>query len=155
MELKDLIYFVVSILAVAVLSITIYVKRPKTYFKTVKGKGVANGIILAVGAVIVVAASFYLLRAEAAEFKYFDKGEVFMGLDHTKKLSPMCVSNQYSENGGNSDKLTSNLGVKAEIVSTVDDITSVTVKYTHHSCAFNEDNLSYDALGLEVRYRLW
>lgn len=152
---SNLLYFIAAILVVAALSVAIYVKRPKAYFKTEEGRSVASGIVLAVGAVLVLAVSAYFLKAEAGELKYLDKGEVFIGLDQTKDLSPMCVSNQASAGGGNSDRLTSNLGVRAELIATEDDVTSVSMKYTHHSCAFNADYLGYDALGIEIKYRLW
>lgn len=138
--------FVLAVLLIVSLAITVYVTHPFRYFKTKEGKGALVGIV----AVLVVSLALVLLfpnKAQAEEYKYFNSAELFVGLDNTRKISPMCTT------GVNSDKLTSNVGLKASIISTA--VSSVNLKYTHHSCAVNPDNKSYDALGVEVTYKLW
>lgn len=138
--------FTISILVITALSILVFVKSPLQYFKTKEGKGVAVGIVLAVLISLGIA---LLFPAKAEALEYFQSGEVFVGLDYTKKISPMC------DVGVNNDKLTSNLGLKAAILTSDDRTTDVSFKYTHHSCAVNPDNKSYDAIGIEVKHILW
>ena len=72
---------------------------------------------------------------------------VFAGLDATKNISPQC------EEGGPSDRVTSNMGFRAHHYD--DGKLSIHSKYTHHSCAFSPDDKSYDGLGFELERRLW
>jgi hypothetical protein len=138
--------FLSAILFIVLAVILVFVPSPTKYFKTKEGKGVLFGI----GAVVLLSLALVLIfpnKAQAEEYKYLSSAELFVGLDNTRKISPMC------DVGENSDKLTSNVGLKASIISTA--ASSVNVKYTHHSCAVNPDNKSYDALGVEVTYKLW
>ena len=128
-------------------------RRAVAYFKTREGLGVLKGIALfAVGVPAVVLFITFLLGlfgSKAAAGEYFAFGDLYLGLDNTNKPSPMC------EDGDNSSRLTSNGGLIANIYRSDDQRFQLNTKYTHHSCAFNADDKSYDALGLEVRYRLW
>lgn len=81
--------------------------------------------------------------------QWFQGGWMYLGLDTLRKESPQCHP------GAVSDKLTSNGGVEVNILQSFDQRFRLNAKYTHHSCAFNEDSLSYDSLGLVVVYRLW
>ena len=114
-----------------------------SYLNTKEGKGVLVGIVLFIG----VALLFTIPKAFADDVRYFTHAEVFVGLDYTKKLSPMC------EEGGADDKATSNGGFRFNILES--DRTIFNLKYTHHSCAFSPDTKSYDALGAEITYRFW
>ena len=114
-----------------------------SYLSTKEGKGVLAGIVLFIGIALVFAAP----RAFSEEVRYFTHAEVFVGLDYTKKLSPMC------EEGRADDKATSNGGFRFNILES--DRTIFNLKYTHHSCAFSPDTKSYDALGAEITYRFW
>lgn len=138
--------FLSSILVITILVILGFVSSPTKYFKTKEGKGVLVGIVAVLGVSIALVLIFPS-KAQADEYKYLSSAELFVGLDNTRKISPMCTT------GVNSDKLTSNVGLKASIISTA--VSSVNLKYTHHSCAVNPDNKSYDALGVEVTYKLW
>lgn len=82
-------------------------------------------------------------------YEWFAFGEAYIGLDHTSNLSPQC------EPGGNNDKWTSHGGFRANIIQTSDQVVAFNVKYTHHSCAFNEDRNLYDGVGAELVLRLW
>lgn len=137
--------FISAVLVTTALAIIFFVKEPLTYFKTKEGRGVAAGIGLAVSLGLTVA----LLSPKSQALEYFQGGEVFLGLDYTRKISPMC------DTGVNDDKLTSNLGIRANLLQSDDKRSQVNFKYTHHSCAVNPDNKSYDAGGVEVIYKIW
>lgn len=139
--------FILSIFAIALLSIAFFVKRPTQYFKSGEGKGVLFGIVAAIGVVSAIALFAFSLKSHALEF--FNSGEVYLGLDSTMKLSPMCYA------GENSDRITSNLGLRFSLIQSDDGLARIGAKYTHHSCAFNPDNRAYDAFGLEVVYKIW
>lgn len=146
MGIQGIFFFVISLVSVALVATLVFVKNPKMYFKTKEGLGVLKGILIVLASSVVLAIVFsYANKARAIE--YFDYAEVFVGLDATKKVSPVCDAGQ------NSDRLTSNVGVRANLVRSDDGMSYVNAKYTHHSCAFNPDRGSYDALGLEVTYR--
>jgi len=158
--LASLTFFITTVVIGSILAILLYVKSPRKYFKTKEGLGVLRGILIVTTAVIVLAVgSTFFNKAEAFEyggFKYLDSAEVYLGLEDTVgKVSPMCVPNQDTLDGGNSDRLTSNLGVEADLITTQDGMASVSFKYTHHSCAFNPDNRGYDAAGIVFNYKLW
>lgn len=141
-----MLLFLLSLIISVTLAVVLFVKNPTDYFKTKEGRGVLSGIVLVTFLALLLVLLFPN-KAQAGEYKYFDSAELFVGLDNTRKISPMC------DQGVNSDRLTSNVGLKASIISTA--ISSVNLKYTHHSCAVNPDNKSYDALGVEVTYKLW
>lgn len=122
-----------------------------SYFK--RNLGVLKGIVLFVGAFIVVAvATLWVSSTQADGLKdltYFNYAEIFVGMDHTKKLSPMCHTGEHS------DRLTSNGGIKLNLVSTMSQRVEVNTLYTHHSCAYNRDREQYDAFGVQVVWKLW
>jgi len=118
----------------------------KAYFKAENAKGILAGIGKAVGFALVVALVFSLMGCTGT---YNNEASVYAGLDRTKKLSPMC------EDSGPDSKATSNLGVKWNGYKSKDGKFNTNLKYTHHSCAFSEDNRQYDALGVELEYQLW
>lgn len=143
--------FAISILLVLALSMLIYIGSPRKiyrFFKTSNGAKVLFGVvafIFGLGSLVVF--SLWAQKAEAEELEYFSYAEVFIGVDNTFKVSPQCFP------GENSDKATSNGGVRMSIVR--NKRASVNVKYTHHSCAFNQDRETYDAIGLEATWLLW
>ena len=144
--IPGVLFFAISLVVVSFIATLLFVNNPRQYFKTKEGQGVLKGILAVVFLSLLFAAGlFYANKANALE--YFDYTEVFVGLDATKNVSPMC------DTGQNSDRLTSNVGVRTNLVRSNDSQSFINLKYTHHSCAFNPDNRSYDALGLEVTYR--
>lgn len=110
-----------------------------------EGKDVRTGIVLFMGIGILI-----VLMSGCSDTRYMTKGEIFLGLDNTFKQSPQCrvTSGTYSN-----DRLTSNGGFTLTLAETGD--TELNAKYTHHSCAFNPDRNSYDAIGLEVTKPIW
>lgn len=121
-------------------------KKIIKYFSTKEGKGVLVGIVLFLG--IGGAIALFSPKAEAKELKWFAYSEVFLGLDQTKKISPMC------RKGDISDRLTSNGGLRFNILQSGDRRGEFNILYTHHSCALNGDAKSYDALGFQFTYKI-
>ena len=117
------VMFVVAVLGIALLAIWYRFRTFKnayTFFKTKEGLKILTGIVLFVGVSIFSVAVF-------AQTKYFAYGEVYVGLDNTRKLSPQCKPSK------NSDRLTSNGGFKANLVQSQDNRFELNAKYTHHS----------------------
>ena len=118
------------------------------YFK--ENLGVTKGIIMFTGAFILLAVlSLWARKANAEELTYFNYGEVYVGMDYTKKLSPQC------EDEGPNNRLTSNGGVKVNLIRTKSRIVEINSYYLHHSCAYSEDREQYDAFGVQVTWKLW
>lgn len=118
----------------------------KEYFRTRDGKGVLKGIVLAVVFAVGLAVLFSLGGCSGT---YVNDASVYAGLDRTKKLSPQC------EATGADDRTTSNLGVRVNLYESADERFRTNAKYTHHSCAFSPDDRQYDAVGVELEYKLW
>lgn len=112
------------------------------YFKTDAGKGILKGILLAI---LFVVAGFFLSGCKGV---YPHETSIYAGLDYTKNPSPFC------ESGGVDDRTTSNLGLKHKLYQSYDKLFDINAKYTHHSCAFNEDDANYDSAGIEFELRL-
>jgi hypothetical protein len=109
-------------------------------------KGIIKGVVLAVAFALLMAGASALF---AEEVEWFDDAYVFAGLDYTKKASPMCDSG-----AGGDDHSTSNIGLRVNVFKYGPMKTNW--KYTHHSCAFGEDDKQYDAfIGIELEYKLW
>jgi hypothetical protein len=145
--------FVISILVAGVLAVWMTVGAPskwREYFGTPGGRKILAGIIVFVGAGLL--AALMSAPAKAGDLKWFDYGEVYLGLDYTNRSpSPQCVGDP----GGADERLTSNGGARVNIVSWPDDSFQANLKYTHHSCAVNTDRNTYDGMGVELVYRLW
>jgi hypothetical protein len=120
------------------------------YFKTKDGKGILKGIILAPIAIIVIALALSLLPAKAqASGTWFNDASVFIGIDSTKKVSPQCIPDAVDNRG------TSNLGARLNIWQSDSKNIRLNSKYTHHSCVLGKDDRSYDAVGIELEWRVW
>ena len=115
----------------------------KKYFKSKTGLGILKGVVIA----LLFAAFFALIGCKQGT--YFNDASVYFGLDHTKNISPQCMDD------GADNRTTSNLGLRGNVYRSDDQRFFVNGKYTHHSCAFNEDRNVYDALGAELEYKFW
>ena len=120
------------------------------YFRTQKGRKVAQGILAFVG-VAVLAVGLAQCASAGERGQWFAWGEVYLGIDRQMRgeRSPQCMDD------GPDNRLTSNGGFRANIYQSGDGRMALNGKYTHHSCAFNTDRNLYDALGVELTYRLW
>lgn len=108
--------------------------------------------VFSIAVVISIVIAIFAPKAEAAsdmEGSYFNFTSVFIGIDHTPRVSPQCVE------GGTDDKLTSNLGLRQNIWQSSNKIHDVTFKYTHHSCVFSKDRNGYDGFGVEYNWYLF
>lgn len=131
-------------------------KNLKPFFTSKEGKGVASGIVLAPVVIVLIALAGWLLLPKSARAEgmnvpgtWFKDASVFMGIDHTKKLSPMCAD------GGYDNRSTSNMGAKLNIWQSPSGNVRFNTLYTHHSCAINPDRKSYDAIGVQVEWKFW
>lgn len=154
-------------LLIAVVLVTLLVWRrvpkPMVYFKTDEGKDALAGLIgavpvlyvLCVALVAVLASLAFLLMPRQAHARdmlpgtWFNDATLYMGLDHPRKQSPQCVG------GGMDDRSTSNMGLRLNMWESTNERVRVNTKYTHHSCALNQDRNTVDAIGLEVEIKLW
>lgn len=118
----------------------------REYFRTRTGLGILKGIVIAVGFALGLA---FLGGLVGCSGSYLNGASVYAGLDRTKKLSPQC------EDVGPDVHTTSNLGLRLNLYQSQDERFRTNAKYTHHSCAFSPDDRQYDALGLEMEYKLW
>ena len=118
------------------------------YFKD--NLGVTKGIAMFTGAFILLAVlSLWVREANASQLTYFNYGEIYVGMDYNKRLSPQC------ERDGPNNRLASNGGVKVNLLRTSSRIVEVNSYYLHKSCAYNEDREGIDSFGFEVTWKLW
>lgn len=118
-----------------------------SYFRTKDGLGILKGIVIAVAVAVILAFADIVTAKEKGE--WWSYGEIYFGVDNTDRISPQCYRD------GVNNRITSNLGAKANIFRSSDRKYEFNIKYTHHSCAFNRDRYAYDAIGIEYTYRLW
>lgn len=119
------------------------------FFKTEDGKGILRGIILAPLVIFLLGLALLLLPGKASAGTWANDASVFAGLDYTRKLSPQCERNAIDERG------TSNLGLRFNMWQSESKNVRVNTKYTHHSCALGADDGQYDALGIELEWKVW
>lgn len=119
--------------------------NPITYFMSQTGLGILKGVVLAIA---FASAMAFVGSANADDRRgWFLDAEVYAGIENTQRVSPQCVS------GGLDDTATSNLGLRVNVYQ--NGPFRVNSKYTHHSCAFGEDDDGYDAVGIELIYKFW
>lgn len=121
----------------------------REYFSTRDGKGILRGIIIAPVAILLIALALSLMPSCAQAGTWFNDASVYAGLDWTKKLSPQCRPNSVDDRG------TSNLGAKLNLWQSGSKRVRVNTKYTHHSCALGSDARQYDAVGVEIEWKVW
>lgn len=121
----------------------------RDYFSTRDGRGILKGIVLAPVVILIIAGLILLFSGAAQAGTWFNDASVFAGLDYTKKLSPQCERNSVDERG------TSNLGLRLNLWESDSRNVRVNSKYTHHSCALGPDDRQYDAVGIELEWRVW
>lgn len=119
--------------------------KPSSVIKRLEKSGARKGITMAVVAVVLLGLVFSFVYAEE-EYKYFGSTTVFAGIDYDLKNTPI-----FCEEGDVNDRLTSNFGIRQHLIGKghVD----VSAQYTHHSCALNRDKPTYDAVGLQLKWK--
>lgn len=122
----------------------------REYFSTRDGLGILRGIVLAPAAILLIGFVLWLiLPSRAIAGTFFNDASVFVGLDYTNKLSPQCERNSVDDRG------TSNLGARLNLWESESRAVRVNSKYTHHSCALGADDKQYDAVGVELEWKVW
>ena len=145
-------FLFVSLLVAILLTYMIWIlwgRSWREYFSTKDGKGILKGIVLAPVVILIIAGLILLFSGAARAGTWFNDASVFAGLDYTKKLSPQCERNSVDERG------TSNLGLRLNLWESDSRNVRVNSKYTHHSCALGPDDRQYDAIGVELEWRVW
>lgn len=113
--------------------------------KEKKEKNIRRGWWLFLGVGILLTS----MCSDAQEGSWFNYVDVYLGVDNIFDVSPMC------EQGDLNDKFTSNGGLDFNIYQSYNKRFEWNTHYLHHSCALNTDNLTYDAIGFKITYRLW
>ena len=116
---------------------------PIEYFKTHTGLGILKGVLIAV---VVMGVAVFLGGCSG---NYLNDASAYAGIEATKDVSPQC------ENTGIDPHGTSNLGFKLNLYQSDDGRFRTNAKYTHHSCALSPDRNTYDAVGMELEYKIW
>lgn len=125
------------------------------FVKSKKGKGAVASAGLGISVIAIISLIIFLIpnNANANPFEngtWFNDAGVYIGLDYTKKRSPMCEANDPTDNRG-----TSNMGAWGNLWQSKDKSLRVNSRYTHHSCFIGEDAKGYDGLGVQVEWKLW
>lgn len=135
-----MVEFILLVLLLLALSILVVLKKPKNIIEFFSNnKGALKGIFLA--GLFVLVFGFALEKAIGGEWS--PQVELFAGIDRTFKQSPQCETGKYN------DKLTSAIGLTWVIYRNNNNY--ILMPYTHHSCEFNSDAKSYDAIGLHIK----
>ena len=154
------IALIITGIVISIAAIYVFVFMGKSFkgWKVKEGKGAAASAVLGVGSIILIAFYFSALAAIFGSSNasadtdmngtFFNDTSVFMGIDHTFKVSPQCVE------GGTDDRLTSNLGINQNIWRSYNKIHDISLRYTHHSCVFGKDRNGYDGLGVNYNWTL-
>tara|TARA_R110000772_G_scaffold170373_2_gene282261 strand:- start:1289 stop:1798 length:510 start_codon:yes stop_codon:yes gene_type:complete len=154
------IALIITGIVILVAAIYVFVFLGKSFkgWKVKEGRGAAASAVLGVGSIIFLAFIFSALAAIFGPSKahadtdmngtFFNETSVFLGIDHTFKVSPQCVE------GGTDDRLTSNLGINQNLWRSYNKVHDVSLRLTHHSCVFGKDRNGYDGLGIIYNWTL-
>jgi len=130
------------------------------------------GVIVGLLMLAIVYLTGFIGKAEAAETELIDEFnwaaflELGLGLDYVSNgdKSPQCEPTGTGYDNGPNDRLTSNGGIKLNIMEYRKEILvenkpkllsfEVNGKYTHHSCAVSDDDLMYDGTGIQAVFRI-
>lgn len=142
----DFLFFATGILLASTLGIGVYLLATG---KSLQERAI-NGIIMAavVPAIVVGVLLFASNAFSAPKFTYFEWTEVYAGLEVPKdRVSPQCIESSSGDN-----RLTSNIGARQHLVGFGN--ATVVANYIHHSCAISSDIRIYDAIGIQMQYRI-
>ena len=156
-----MIDFVIDAFGVIVMTIVmivgymayVFVYQGKSFKQWIgrEGEGSITSAALGVGSIVLIAFILFLITSifntvKAESFKngtWLNDTSVFLGIDHTFKISPQCIA------GGTDDHGTSNLGINQNIWRSVNSVFDIDAQYTHHSCVLGKDRNGYDAIGIK------
>lgn len=149
----DFLYFVGLMVVILLTYMTwkLRGKNWKEYFSTKEGNGILASMFRGIGGVILLALLVWLFMGavQAAPGTWVNDAGVFAGIDYTNKVSPACKQNTVDDRG------TSNLGAWVNIWQSESKRVRVNSKYTHHSCVLGADDKQYDAIGVELQWKIW
>lgn len=145
-----IINFIEWTLALLIVVLFALFRTPRNVYNFLKNqKSIVKGILIVLILIPLIAeiAELAVNHAKADEptTTYYNNAFVYTGLDFGKKQLPNCEQ-------GENDNITSNVGFGINLVET--QRTTINAKYTHHSCAFQHDYWSYDAVGVEIKYTI-
>jgi len=157
-EARIAIIITLLVIGAGMIYVFVYLDKSFARWKAKEGRGAAASALLGVGSIIVIG---FIISVAGAIFgssnanadtdmngTFFNDTSVFLGIDHTFKVSPQCVE------GGTDDRLTSNLGINQNLWRSYDKVHDVSLRYSHHSCVFGKDRNGYDGLGLNYSWTL-
>ena len=157
-EMWVAIIITMIVVSAGMIYVFVYLGKSFAGWKAKEGKGAAASALLGVGSIIVIG---FIISVVGAIFgssnasadtdmngTFFNDTSVFLGIDHTFKVSPQCVE------GGTDDRLTSNLGINQNLWRSYNKVHDVSLRYSHHSCVFGKDRNGYDGLGLSYNWTL-
>ena len=120
----------------------------KKYFDEHPKVQVGIVAFVVIGSIVALLFMSGKVSATEPELEWLPYGKVVLGIDNTFNVSPQC-----DPDGKISNRITSNGGIIVGLAKY--GRVEYTAKYTHHSCALNEDRNTYDAIGFSVEFRLW
>lgn len=124
---------------------------PAAVVTYLKSTGAWTGIVVFTGGLTIAVFVLSLIsqKVNAEEVEYFKYTAVTIGLDyditdHDYGHGVFCYK------GKTSDRITSNGSIQQHLVGYKD--IELLGQYTHHSCAFEKDQPTYDAVGFAVKW---
>ena len=146
----DFVLFVIAVIVLGLIVLSLIKLKTLSPLKVItrlQNNGAIGGIIAVIIFVIITAmVTFGYNDAKAESPTYLNYTEFFAGVDYEMGTNIFCYKDDVN------DKLVSNVGVDQNLFTykTVD----INLKYQHHSCALNEDKPTYDAIGIDMKYRI-
>ena len=157
-ETRIALIFTGIVISIAAIYVFVFLGKSFKGWKVKEGKGAAASAVLGIGSIILLAFIFSALAAIFGSSNanadsdmngtFFNDTSVFLGIDHTFKVSPQCVE------GGTDDRLTSNLGINQNLWRSYNKVHDVSLRYSHKSCVFGKDQNGFDGLGLVYSWTL-
>ena len=149
--------FIVGIVLVVAALYNFRVKDKLAFWTHPKFKNVPGGIYMTIAAAVIVGLCFLGLSRcasaeESGELNYFSWAEMYVGLDRDN-ISDFCRD---ADPSVTKDKTTtSNLGFRLNLIEYKRKRLEYNFngKFTHHSCALNQDKPTYNAPGIEMTLR--
>lgn len=91
---------------------------------------------------------FYAYESDAAEITYFNYAQIETGLEY--QVGDKAFTTCYE---GTFDKVGSNLGASVNFME-INKTFEINGRYTHHSCALERDFNVYDAVGIQLIWKI-